>query len=541
MKQTLLLFATALVCSFQSLAQTPAIYNNGAHIKATSGTYFVIDNGNYTLNSASATYLAQLANLTITADASLTLPANSFLTVSGTMANNSGTAGFLIQSTASGTGSLIHETTGVDATAQRYIPKYVSDSTGWHYLSSPVSMQAIRPEFVENGNPVPGNNDFYKWDELTDYWINTKDNSGNWNTSFEDNFIVGQGYAVAYQSNENKTFVGDLNAGDFTFDGTTAPAITFTAEAGTGWNLMGNPYPSGLDWDLCQRFNIDAAVYVYDGNNGQYISWNGTVGALAEGIVPPMNAFFIKASQNPELTISNEARVHTTANFYKSQSFINDLLVLKVVGNGFSDKTYIHFNPQATNNFDSDYDAYKLAGIAAAPQLCTKTGDTRLSINELPYSEEEIIIPLSIKIGKDGNYTLSVVQNTFWNTVDIELRDLQTQISYDLRTTAQLAFMLSTNNPDRFLIIINGATAIEENQHDNGIEIFSYGNQVFIKTDEAGEAEVSVYNMLGQLVLHRNLSAFHSAHTKLTGFNIGYYVLTVRTEKAWATKKVFIK
>jgi hypothetical protein len=536
MKLILILIATTLLMSIQGYAQDISIKNEGAHIKSSAGTYWVIDNGNYTLTSASPTYLAQLANLIITADASLTLPAGSFLTVSGTMANNSGIAGFLIQSTASGTGSLIHETAGVEATTARYIPKYVSGTTGWHYLSSPVAAQAIRPEFVASPIPDP-DDDFYKFSEPQYIWINTKDDEGNWDNNFENSFVIGRGYAVAYADNVTKTFSGALNAGDYTFNGTTSPAITYTAGGGIGWNLMRNPFPSGLDWDLCQRTNIDGAVYVYDGDNGQYISWNGTVGSLADGIVPPMNAFFIKASENPSLTILNDARIHTTANFYKSDNFVEDLLALKVEGNGFSDQTYIHFNPDATNNFDSDFDAYKLSGIEAAPQLSTKTGDTRLSINELPYSNEEITIPLSLKVGKDGDYTLSVSQNTFWETVDISLKDLQTQTTYDLTTITQLTINhLTSSSPDRFLLLINGATGIEENlPKDDGIEIYSYGNQVFIKTDAPGEARV--YNLLGQQVLHRNLTGFEN----LSGLKTSFYIITVKSEKAWVTKKVFIR
>jgi hypothetical protein len=541
MKHTLLIFATALTLSNQSYAQSGTIYNNSAHIKSTSGTYWVVDNGNYTLNSANTTYLTQLANLTITADASLTLPAGSFLTVSGTLTNNSGIDGLLIQSTAAATGSLIHNTVGVNGTARCYIPKYVSDATGWHYLSSPVAAQPIRPEFVASPTPDP-DDDFYKFSEPQYIWINTKDDEGNWDNNFEANFVVGRGYTVAFADNATKTFSGSLNAGDFAFNGTTTPAITYTAGGGIGWNLVGNPYPSGLDWDLCQRTNIDGSVYVYDGNNGQYLAWNGTVGSLADGIVPPMNAFFIKASENPILTIRNDARVHATANFYKSENFVEDLLVLKVEGNGFSDQTYIHFNPDATQGFDHDFDAYKLSGIEAAPQLYTKTGDTRLSINELPYSNEEIAIPLSLKIGKDGQYTISVAQNTFWETVDISLKDLQTQITYDLRTTPQLTINHSTtNSPDRFLLLINGATDIEENlPEDDGIEIYSYGNQVFVKTDMPGEAKVGVYNMLGQQVLGQTLTGFQT----LSGLEIhptGFYLVIVRTDKAFKTKKVFIK
>lgn len=481
----------------------------------------------------------ELIDLTINDEKILTLSPGTELTVTDNLLNEAGTSGLVLQSDASGTASLIHGSADVEATAYRYIPKY-ENTAGWHYLSSPVAQQPIRPEFVNNGIPNP-DNDFYKFSEPQYIWINTKDDEGDWNTAFEDNFVVGCGYNVGYNENLTKTFAGELNVGDFLLNPTTIPPITYTAGGGIGWNLIGNPYPSGLDWDMCQRTNIDGSVYAFDGDNGQYITWNGSVGSLTEGIIPPMNGFFIKASENPSLTIPNTARAHTTTNFLKSKGYVTDLLVLKVEGNGFSDKTYIHFNSLATHNFDNEFDAYKLSGIAAAPQLYTKTGDTRLSINVLPYSMDEITIPLSLKVGKDGEYTISVAQNSFWETVDISLKDLETQNIYDLRATTQLSLNLSTANPDRFLLLINGATGLEENQpEDDGIEIYSYGKQVFVRTDEPGEFQVGVYNLLGQnLTGFRNLSGLKT--TTLSGFKTGFYLITVKTDKAWVTKKVFIR
>ncbi len=118
-------------------------------------------------------------------------------------------------------------------TARRYIPRYIGDA-GWHLLSSPVVEQAIRPVFVSNTNPILGNDDFYKWNELTNYWMNTKDGEGNWNTGFENNFTVGKGYLVAYESDVTKTFSGTFNSGDFTYNSATSPAITYTSGEGGG-------------------------------------------------------------------------------------------------------------------------------------------------------------------------------------------------------------------------------------------------------------------------------------------------------------------
>ncbi len=338
-------------------------------------------------------------DLKIESGATLTLGAGKALTVSDSILNEAGTSGLVLKSIETATASLIHKSAEVDAIVERYIPKYVGGA-GWHNLSSPVATQPIQPGFVPNENPIPGSNDFYKFDEIQNLWINTKDDFGNWNSNFEDDFVVGCGYNVAYADNENKAFAGELNVGDFTFNDLSSPAISYTAGKGEGWNLMGNPYPSALDWNQCIRNQIDAVVYTYDGAAGQYKSWNGSEGALTDGIIPPMNGFFIKASSGASLTIPNSTRVHTAHNFYKEKEYVEDLLVLKVDGNSFSDKTYIHFNGSATIDFDSEFDAYKLTGIYEAPQLYTKTGDSKLSINVLPNTSDEIIIPLALKVGK---------------------------------------------------------------------------------------------------------------------------------------------
>ncbi|MCX6278310.1 MAG: hypothetical protein NT004_09455 [Bacteroidetes bacterium] len=89
MKQKLLLIITAaLLCIMQSYAQTGAIYNNSAHIVSTSGSYWVVDNGNVARTSESSVNPANMANLNIEGDASLTITPKSYLTVNGTLTNN---------------------------------------------------------------------------------------------------------------------------------------------------------------------------------------------------------------------------------------------------------------------------------------------------------------------------------------------------------------------------------------------------------------------------------------------------------------------
>jgi hypothetical protein len=287
-------------------------------------------------------------------------------------------------------------------------------------------------------------------------------------------------------------------------------------------------------------------VYVYDGTAGQYFSWNGTTGSLSNGIIPPMNGFFVKATTGASLTIPNTSRNHTAINFYKENNFIENLLVLKVDGNGFSDKTYVHFREDATTGLDNDFDAYKLFGIEEAPQLYTTVDEEILSINSLPFVNEEISIPLNLKVGNEGMYEISVAENTFWETVEVSLKDLTTGIVYDLRQQPTIAVNHSPESQQaRFLLLINGATSVDEISDENdGVEIFSYNHQIFIKSEKSEIMQVSVYNILGQnLTGFENLLGLTPSQSIKIDFNgnPGFYLVKVKTENGIKSEKIFIR
>ncbi len=483
-----------------------------------------------------------MTDLTIDAAASLVVAPTSHLSITGNLLNNAGNTGLKLQSDNLATASLINNTANVDATVERYIPKYVGNA-GWHFLSSPVAAQNIRPGFVNNGTPSV-DNDFYKFSEPDYIWINTKLESGEWNPAFEDAFVLGKGYLVAYKTDVTKSFVGKLNAGNFTFNGTSNPALSYSA-TGEGWNLLGNPFPSALDWDEFAKTNINGSAYVYDGDAGQYISWNGTTGSLTNGIIPPMNGFFIKVATGASLSIPNTSRKHTSTNFYKEKTFVENLLALKVEGNGFSDKTYIHFREDATAGLDNDFDAFKLMGIEEAPQLYTSVDNQMLSINSTPFMDEEIAIPLNLKVGKEGKYEISVAENTFLETAALSLKDLTTGIVYNLRQKTSISVNHSPESlQGRFLILINNATSVNEIPDETyGIEIYSSGQQIFVKSKNQESIQVSVYNMLGQTLLSKIFTGLGNGQTYQIDFtgNTGFYLVKANTKNGTKSEKIYIR
>jgi hypothetical protein len=554
--------------------------HNGTHKNMTNANclestapmpYFTVQNGNWntdatwasgqntpTNNSANIeikhdvtmTTDEEAKDLAINSDKSLTISSDKSLTVNGTLTNNAGASGLIIESDATGTGSLI-ESSGAIATVSKYIPQYGKGTTGWHFLSSPVSNQNISTEFFNVATPVPTGADFLYFNEEHNYWINIKNgtayNQGaGWeNFSNEANppFIVGKGYFAAYNTNVTKNFTGSLNFGDKA-SGTGIPALTYTTGQGEGWNLIGNPYSSAIDWDLgtWSRTNVDATVYVYDGTAGQYISWNGTSGGLTDGIIPPMQGFFVKANAaSPSITIPQASRVHSTQNYYKSSETIPDLLVLKVAGNNFEDEIYINFNNDASNGFDSEFDAYKLYGTEDAPQFYSILPGEILSINVMPYSNEEVPIPLGLEVGEVGQYVISVKENTFWETVHIYLEDLKTGVMTNLKTTTKYTFSSNPNdNPERFILHFNGVNNIEEQSQENDdVRFFVYNNRLYIVDENMKKGVMQLYNMLGQPVMEKRYSETINAID--LNLSEGYYIVRIITEKISISGKIYIE
>ena len=111
-----LYFLFLLLYSSGLMAQS-TIYSDGARIVSQSGTFRVIDDGNFPQKSESATDLAPMANLKIETDASLKVIPVSYLTVSGDLTNNSDIERLIMQDDS----SLLHNYTSGPSTIQLYI------------------------------------------------------------------------------------------------------------------------------------------------------------------------------------------------------------------------------------------------------------------------------------------------------------------------------------------------------------------------------------------------------------------------------------
>ncbi|KAF0200157.1 MAG: hypothetical protein FD170_3710 [Bacteroidetes bacterium] len=483
--------------------------------------------------------------LTINTGSILTVASVGALKVNGTLTNNAGISGLIIKSDATGTGSLIHNTAGVGATVERYITKYgaIGDQM-FHLISSPVAAQAIRPEFVSNAATIPAGTDFYSFSESTNEWINTRAAGDIWNTAFEENFAIGKGYLVAYPSDVTKNFTGNLNSAQvvLTCSNTAPPA------GGNGWNLLGNPFPSAIDWvALTRSAGLDNALYYYDNAEQKYryyLSMPGDLTSIGSGsrYIPAMQGFMVHASTNgATLTIPTAAKTHTGQNiYYKSTATIPGSLSLKVATNGHEDEAFIHFNNQATTAFDGAFDAYKLRSYSTSvPNLFTKSSDGNdLAINGLPELGETTVIPVYFEAAAEGEHIMSANLTSMPGAL-VYLVDEKLNKTQNLNSNPVYTFNAVTgDNTNRFKLTF-GSVSIDNPSTTSSISVYTHGETLYISGLNA-KAEISVVNLTGQVVIssRSNGSGLHSVNA--ASLPKGVYVVSVISNGQAISRKVVL-
>lgn len=411
-------------------------------------------------------------------------------------------SGILIQSTATGTGSLIHNNAGVEATVERYINRWSANGKGedhgWHFLSSPVAVQPIRPEFVPNENPIPAYIDFYKWDESHyqndeyGWWINVKDGSGNWNNDFEDDFVVGRGYLMAYGTplknygDKAHIFSGELNVGNI--------SLTDLSNTGSGghfgWHLLGNPYSSAIKYKQgsWNKSNMSGFAQIWEEAEASYKV------LLENEIIPAHNGFMVYTSGNGSLTIPADARLHSDSVWYKSTE--NQIILLaRDQSRNTSQRTIIRFSPEATAGFDLEHDSYFMAGYA--PMFYSNSLDNNFALNTLPELTDELVIPLGFIKNQSNLFEIEMLESSLDH--DVYLIDLKENKTHNLASGVYMFSSQSGDNANRFQLKFS-TVGIPGIDPASRVLAYSDGACIYVMNNGNDKLVAELLNIHGQLI-----------------------------------------
>ncbi len=470
-------------------------------------------------------------NLQINSGASLTIAPAKTLMVNGTLTNNAGTAGLVLQASASGPSSLIHSTDNVPATVQSYF----ASLNKWYLISPPIS-NAWAEMFVG---------------QYLDYW---DEQAGQWQSIDYGATALnaGTGYSLKKTGSNTATYEGYLNNGDITVDELTRTESTI--EANRGWNLVGNPYPSVIDINALD-FGEDlvAAVSVWPhlgSTSSSYISWSkGSGGNTQARYVQPGQGFMVRATvDNQSLTFTNSARTHSGLSGFDKQEEPKEMnRLLKITlssAQGMTDETFVGFREGATHEFDNYYDVHKLFGAANLPHIFSYTNpesSVEVSIQSFPPPEEGEVIHLGIRPGMEGNFIMQFLGvESFGDEYSFTLLDKKLNQMTSINHSSQHEFTHQNGDEEnRFDIFADLINVVPEFVNDEAFFAYWSDNHLYLfaANNSISDYNLQIYNLIGQKIWEE------SVDEQTTTINLplpsAWYILRVENDKGTQAFKVF--
>jgi len=548
--------SSSLTVTGNSIQISGTITNNGT---------FTTDEGIVEMNGSAAQVIGAdvfngntIMDLIINNPAGVTIQGP--LNITGTVKAQSGdlsSGGFLtLISTAAQTALIDGSGTGQvndNVTMQRYLPS----GFGYKYFSSPFQAATVN-DFADD--ITLGYYTFYRYDEsrTSSGWV-------SYHTPTTNPLIPLEGYAVnfgAVTAPNTADITGVVNNGSLSFT-LYNNNNTYTK----GFNLLGNPYPSPIDWYASSgwiKTNIDDALYYfkastidqYGGNYSTFIEGISSDG-LASNIIPTMQGFFVHVKDGTYpvtgmLQMNNNVRVtDQSQSFIKGEKSVSLLRFTASFSNNLSSPDYcvVYFDQKATNEFDGQLDALKLMNTdLCVPNVYVVTPSGRkISIKACPYATDTTyIIPLGLKINQAGDVIFRIhdIEGTF-SEMRISLIDNVIGTEQDLLNNQEYKVSLSVGEYQNrfFLNFSNSITDIPDNFP--GPDLFSiYYSKGVVKVKinnlQGGEGSLMICNLLGQtLYIHKIYGeGYHEFSIYLKD---GIYITTFISGTKRSSKKIFIQ
>ncbi len=397
--------------------------------------------------------------INIHSGASLDVNTSGILQVDGVI-NNSGTITLYSDATGSGTiGTSNGSITGA-VTVQRYIPAV---ARRYRLYSPPITnynySQLIDDIFVTG--PANGigfdatlhanNPSVYTYQEATTGgrgWktfstINTDLAIGNGALIFirgDRTLPAPQWYTAPYVAQNAVTLdcTGELQFGPLTINLT----YNTTGDANVdGFNLVGNPYASPIDWSLVTKNNISPFYYVLNPITNAFEAYNS--GNIASG-----QAFFVRATNtNPNITFNESNKSTTNTNGYFKTAIVPMEFVFEM-DSITKDKLYLNFDDNHSMNFNLNEDAIKLSNPSSL-SIYSELNNSKIQINAVPNLDNWLVTDTVFisTSASSGTYKINIQRlPTSMLGRQLWLQDKLTNVSFALLNDTSFQIQITSAN-----------------------------------------------------------------------------------------------
>jgi hypothetical protein len=532
--------------------------NNGSFTH--NGGTLVFAGATQTLGGTSAT---QFNNLTIASGSKTTIISSGQMVRGIVLSNDTLNANgnLTLLSTASQTALVAGTGTGEvigNLTMQRYLPT----GFGYKYFSSPFIHDTVN-DFSSEINLATSFPDVYSFNESLSSagWVNYTNPAGL--------LTPLAGYAVNFGTSMSPLTVSLRGV---VSNHTISTALyNHNMPFTQGFNLVGNPYPSPIDWNAAggwTKTNIDNAIYFF--SNGTTNQYTGTYSSYVNGIssngiagniIAAMQGFFVHVSNGTFpvaglLAVNNTARNLNLSTVFFGYTVPQAPSPLIRLSAGFYDEgpdgdpAVFYFKAGANGAFDKELDALKLMNThTGIPNLYAIAADTaRLSIYALPDNFDSVeTVPLGLTTAQDGwiSFKASDIEN-MPTGLYVYLSDTKTGIKQDLLNAPPYRLYLASGEyKNRFFLNFStkepAAGGTPGTPANGPFQAYSAGGTLFVNGNlNPGEkGEVRVFDLQGQLVLRGEVSgsSYQQFHPNVA---TGIYLVSLSAPEGTQTKKILI-
>jgi len=420
---------------------------------------------------------------------------------------------------------------------------------------------------------------------------NVDDDANDWVVAPQDEVMEqGVGYIATspqegvFPRRDTITFTGEFNTGDITTD------IFYNSESVTGtWNLIGNPYPSAIDFDLLYAANsdvVDGIAYIWtqslplDANNpgnedlnfnrDDYAMYNVGVGGIVgannmrpEKYIPSGQSFFIEGLQNGQLSFSNSMRAidhdsnlqfFKTSNKRKREQPENKIWINLTSGNTIFNEILIGYVFGASQKNDGLlYDAPRISADGDAFIYTSIEGsDLKFAIQgrHLDSIKNNDIVDLGFKTINDDRekffrLSISEKRGDFLATNVVYLKDNLLNITHNLSSGSYNFTSTAGDFKNRFQIKFKSKTLSNDAAFSNQNNITVYylnTNLIEVRTNNVAKiTNISLYDILG-----KQLQTFEGENKSNKILNLenhshGLYILKMKLSNGNVVSKKILR
>jgi hypothetical protein len=309
-----------------------------------------------------------------------------------------------------------------------------------------------------------------------------------------------------------------------------------------GFNLLSNPYPSPVDWNLLiqqAQANVSRSMSkLGSGNrfNGQFATWlplgneDGLGVNGATRYIGSQEGFFVKAFRNDTFEFTNQSRVEVLNTRSVTVPEIIPYVRLSLNRDGRADETVVYFS-MTNSNFEAidGKDAMKMIPQAGLSYWFSIKDSVNLAIQGRRSIENRDSVPLGIFAESSGTYQLRLAEaQHFPATAMVMLEDKKTGLFTNLRKQSSLDVQLEAGpNQNRFFLHFKPGVRVSPFRE--GCE--GGNGRIALNNPSESKWDITVFNSNDSLIAQKN--AFtgtwqleqlpadeYRIHFKLTGQNM---------------------